>query len=272
MTPTPKPQIAAAYSAAADHYDAPALSFWDYFGKRTVKRAAPRPGEMVLDVCCGAGASALPAARAVTPGGRVIGVDLAPPLLALARAKAAARGIANVEFRHADFDQVYFRPESFDAVVCVFGLFFLPDMPAAVRKMWRFLGPGGRLVVTTWGPDAFEPGHTLFWDALRRERPDLDHAYSARKQLSAPGAVEQVFAAAGIASVEVEAEDHDHAIDSPADWWTIVMGSSYRGRVDQLTPEQRERVRAACLALECRALRLPVVYTVARRTTPQTRD
>lgn len=265
MTPTPKPQIVAAYSAAADHYDAPALRFWNYFGERTVKRAVLRPGEMVLDVCCGAGASALPAACAVTPGGRVIGVDLAPPLLALARAKAAAQGVGNVEFRHADFDQVYFRPESFDAVVCVFGLFFFLDMAAALRKMWRFLRPGGRLVVTTWGPDSFEPGDTLFWDALRRERPDLDQAHSARKRLSESGAVEQVFAAAGIANVETEAEDHQHAIESVEDWWTIVMGSSLRGRVDQLTVEERERVREACLALECRALRMPVVYTVARR-------
>jgi hypothetical protein len=65
--------------------------------------------------------------------------------------------------------------------------------------------------------------------------------------------------------VETEAEDHQHAIESVEDWWTIVMGSSLRGRVDQLTVEERERVREACLALECQALRMPVVYTVARR-------
>jgi SAM-dependent methyltransferase len=193
----------------------------------------------------------------------VIGVDLAPPLLALARAKAAAQGIANAEFRHADFDQVYFRPQSFDAIFCVFGLFFFPDMPGTLRKMWRFLRPGGRLVITTWGPDAFEPAHSLFWDAVRRERPDLDEAHSARKHLSDPGAVERVFAAAGIAAVE-EPEDHDHAIESAEDWWTIVMGSSYRGRVDQLTEDQRARVREACLTLSARSLRMPVVYTVAQ--------
>jgi SAM-dependent methyltransferase len=195
----------------------------------------------------------------------VIGVDLAPPLLALARAKAAARGIANVEFRHADFDQVYFRPASFDAVLCVFGLFFFPDMPAALRKMWRFLRPGGRLVVTTWGPSSFEPGHTLFWDAVRRERPDLDQAHTARQLLSEPGAVERVFDAAGIAGLTTEAEDHHHPVASPDDFWSIVLGTSYRGRVDQLTPEQRERVRQACLGWNAPALRMPVVYTVARR-------
>jgi SAM-dependent methyltransferase len=160
---------------------------------------------------------------------------------------------------------VYFRPASFDAVVCVFGLFFFPDMVASLQKMWRFLRPGGRLVVTTWGPDSFEPGHTVFWDAVRRERPDLDQEHSARKQLSEPGAVERVFAAAGIGNVESESEDHDHAIESAADFWTIVMGSSYRGRIDQLTPEQRERVREECLRLSAQSLRMPVVYTLARR-------
>ena len=265
MTPTPKPQIAAAFSAAADLYDAPPLRFFDHFGQGTVARAALRPGEMVLDVCCGSGASALPAARAVEPGGRVIGVDLTPAMLALARAKAAMQGVANVEFRHADFDQVYFHPDSFDAVLCVFGLFFFPDMPATLRKMWHFLRPGGKLVVTTWGPDAFEPAHTLFREALRRERPDLAETHSPRKQLSEPGALERVFADAGIAHPETQAEDHKHTLASAEDWWTIAMGTAQRGLVDQLTPEQRERVRAACLGLTARSLRMPVIYTVAWR-------
>src|SRR3954454_8377524 len=111
MTPAPLPpskaQISATYSAAADHYESPPLAFWNYFGERTVQRAAMPPDAIVLDVCCGAGGSALPAARAVAPGGRVIGIDLAAGLLALARAKAARQGLANAEFRHADFDQVY---------------------------------------------------------------------------------------------------------------------------------------------------------------------
>jgi ubiquinone/menaquinone biosynthesis C-methylase UbiE len=265
MAPAPKPQIAAAFTAAAELYDAPPLRFFDYFGERTVAHAALRPGEVVLDVCCGTGAWARRGARAVAPGGRVIGVDLTPAMLALARAKAAAQGVANVEFRHADFDQAYFRPESFDAVICAFGLFFFPDMPAALRKMWRFLRPGGRLLVTTWGAGAFEPASTLFLDALRQERPDLADDHIPRTRLSEPGGVEGVFAAAGIAHVETEAEDHDHTLASAEDWWTIVMGSAHRGRVDQLPPEQRERVRQACLGLTARALRMPVVYTVARR-------
>ena len=60
-------RAAATYGAAADHYDLPTLSFWDRFGAATVSRLRLASGHRVLDLCCGAGASALPAARAVGP-------------------------------------------------------------------------------------------------------------------------------------------------------------------------------------------------------------
>ena len=86
------------YNAAADFFDASPLSFWDYFGRRTIELASLPIGSRVLDVCCGAGASALPAAEAVGQTGAVIGVDLAKELLELARAKAIQRRLRNVEF------------------------------------------------------------------------------------------------------------------------------------------------------------------------------
>src|SRR5690349_23534118 len=127
---TPKQQATAraqaAYHAAADHYDQPALAFWNRFGRATVSRLGLRRGARVLDVCCGSGASALPAAEAVGPAGSVLGIDLAEDLLALARAKAAARGLGNAEFRVGDMLALGLAPAQFDAVVCVFGIFFVP--------------------------------------------------------------------------------------------------------------------------------------------------
>ena len=78
------------YNAAADFYDASPLSFWDYFGRRTIELLSLPIGSRVLDVCCGTGASALPAAETVGPAGEVVGVDLARELLKLARAKAGS--------------------------------------------------------------------------------------------------------------------------------------------------------------------------------------
>ena len=68
--PTPedaKRRAAFAYNAAADVFDDPALGFWDYFGRKTVEKLHLHQGARVLDVCCGAGASALPAAESVGP-------------------------------------------------------------------------------------------------------------------------------------------------------------------------------------------------------------
>jgi ubiquinone/menaquinone biosynthesis C-methylase UbiE len=261
-----KTRIATAYNAAVDRNAHRAVAHRDYFGRRAVEITGLRAGEFVLDVCCGAGSSALPAARAVGPSGRVIGVDLAETAVQRARERAAAEGLANVEFRVADFDRVYFRPASFDAVLCVFGIFFMPDMAAAVAKMWRYLRAGGRLAIVSRGPDVFEPANTVFWEAVRRERPELYKAFAPWERLTTPELVREVFARAGIAEVEIEAEDPGHQLESAEDFWELVMGTGYRATVDQLTEEERDRVQAACLAVEAQRLTSPVMYVVARRT------
>ncbi len=78
-----KAKAAAAYNAAADYFDHPVSSFWRRFGRQTVERLGLRQGEAVLDVCCGSGGSALSAADAVGPKGKVVAVDLAERLMNL---------------------------------------------------------------------------------------------------------------------------------------------------------------------------------------------
>ena len=92
-------RAARTYGAAADHYTRPALGFWDRFGAATVSRLELAAGARVLDLCCGAGASAIPAGHAVGPSGRVLGIDVAAPQLELARARAAREGLGKVGFR-----------------------------------------------------------------------------------------------------------------------------------------------------------------------------
>jgi len=143
---------AAVYAATADHFDDAALSFWDRFGRETVERVGLGRAARVFDGCCGTGASAIPAAHLVGDDGQVLGVDLAEPALALARVKAQQQGLANIEFRYGDIEHTGLPSASFDAVVCVFGVFFVPDMTAAVAELWRLVRPGGTLAVTVWGP------------------------------------------------------------------------------------------------------------------------
>lgn len=139
LTDPVKLKAARTYNSAADHFDAAPLAFWERYGRRTVERLALKPGSRVLDVGCGTGASALPAAEVVGPEGTVLGVDLAEQLLERARAKTRQRRIQHVEFRLADMTDLGFPDQHFEAVVSVFSVFFVPDMEALVQELWRMV-------------------------------------------------------------------------------------------------------------------------------------
>jgi ubiquinone/menaquinone biosynthesis C-methylase UbiE len=264
-----KARTAAAYNAAADRYDDPANAFWERFGRATVERLRPAPGSRILDVCCGSGASALPAAAMVGRKGSVLGVDLAEKLLERARAKAAERGFRNTEFRHGDVLDLRLPADRFDAVICVFGIFFVPDMPAAVRALWQVLRPGGKLAITTWGPRFFEPATTAFWNAVREVRPDLYKGFNPWDRICEPSALQALLQEGGAQNVAVVAENGAHAIASPEAWWAAVLGSGYRGTLEQMDADAREHVRLANLSYirtsGIREVEANVIYALATK-------
>jgi ubiquinone/menaquinone biosynthesis C-methylase UbiE len=242
-----KARATATYNAAADSYDDTANSFWERFGRRTIERLHLQPGARVLDVCCGSGASAIAAAQKVGPEGFVLGIDLAEKLLERARSKATKHGLLNVEFRVGDMLDLRVPRLEFDAVVCVFGIFFVPDMRAGVRALRQVVRPGGKLAITTWGPRWFEPATTAFWNAIREVRPDLYKGFNPWDRICDPRSVRALLADAGIQQAEVIAEAGKHPIPSPQAWWSAVLGSGYRGTLDQLDAKSRQRVRTANL-------------------------
>jgi len=260
-------RAARTYSAAADHFNDPALGFWDRYGTATVARLPLAPGHRVLDLCCGTGASAIPAARAVGPSGQLIGIDAAGPLLALARDRAA--GLPQAEFRLCDATRTGLPDGSFDAVICVFGVFFAPDMPAFVAGMWRLVRPGGTLAITTWGPDLWEPGSSAFWSAVSDAEPSLYRSWNPWDEVTTPGALEALFTQAGVPSPATEAVPGEYPLNSPGDFWHIVLGSGFRATADALSPAQQAQVRDRVVAeLRSRgttAITTNVVYGTARK-------
>lgn len=263
-------KAATTYNAAADRYDDPLNSFWARFGRGTIDRLNLKPGQHVLDVCCGSGASALPAAEKVAPDGSVLGVDLSEKLLALARAKARAQHLDNIEFRVGDMLDLHLPLLHFDAVVCVFGIFFVPDMVAAVRALWQLVRPGGQLAITTWGPRFFEPATTAFWNSVREVRPDLYKGFNPWDRICEPDALLSLFRQAGIEDSEAIAEAGEHPIPSPEAWWSAVLGSGYRGTMDQLNMHDRETVHTANINYirdsGLTAVEANVIYATARKT------
>jgi ubiquinone/menaquinone biosynthesis C-methylase UbiE len=256
------------YNAAADEFDAEPLAFWDRYGRRTVERLTLRRGANVLDVCCGTGASALPAAQAVGSEGTVIAVDLAEELLKLGRAKAQAAGLRSVEFRRADMTALGFSDRHFDAVICVFGVFFVPDMEAEVAELWRMVRPGGQLAITTWGPGIFAPAYEIWLAAVRRVRPDLYSAFNPWDRITTPEAVRKLFVDAGVPHAEVVAEEGYQALRTPEDFWTIALGSGLRWTIDQMgteaASEAKQEILDALSARRIERVETNVIYAVAQ--------
>jgi SAM-dependent methyltransferase len=196
----------------------------------------------VLDVACGAGASAIPAARAVGPGGHVLALDAAEPMLALGRDRARSEGLAGLEFGRADMTELELPPRSFHAVVCVFGLFFVPDMAGQAARLWSLVAPGGRLAITVLGPRFLAPMIDAFAQAAAAERPDVPLVLPWARTAEAD-TLAGVLAEAGVPGAAIEHERRAVALATPDDWWQAVMGSGLRRHVDAIGPAAAGRVR-----------------------------
>ncbi len=113
-----------------------------------VDRAKLKPGERVIDVGCGSGATSIAFARKVAPSGRVLGVDVSEPMLA--RARQAAPKDLPVDFVQADATVYPFEPGSFDVLASRFGVMFFADPALSFANMRKALKPSGRLAFACW--------------------------------------------------------------------------------------------------------------------------
>jgi ubiquinone/menaquinone biosynthesis C-methylase UbiE len=111
---------------------------------RVIELIAAEPGMHVLDLACGPGTLSRRLAPQVSPGGEVVGVDLAPGMIELAR----AAGTANARFEVMDIEQLSFDDESFDAAACGHGLHFVPHLAVALREARRVLHSGARFAAS----------------------------------------------------------------------------------------------------------------------------
>ena len=197
-------------------WDAVAIGWhkwWDTFERGAqhvsdplVELAEIAPGQRVLDVATGIGEPACTAARMVGAGGRVVATDQAPQMLAIARERADALGLVNMELREMDAEVLDFPENSFDAILCRWGLMFLPNLATALSGMQRLLSPGGRLAAAVWSVPPKVPMISLPMGVLQQMlelSPPPAEAPSPFK-LGDVGALEQALSEAGLTDVRSE--------------------------------------------------------------------
>ena len=170
---------------------------------RLVADARLRFDMQVLDLGSGTGYPALLGARIVGPSGSVIGLDLAEQMLAVARRKATALGLANVTFRTGDATTLPFEANSFDAVTSRFCLMFLPEIPKATAEIARVLRPGGWVAAAVWSVPDKNPSIGLSMEAIKKvvELPPPDPTAPGIFRLAKPGDLAGMMQQAGLVDV-----------------------------------------------------------------------
>ena len=233
------------YGAIALEYDYARPYYWGFSDEELLQQAAIEPGMTVLDAACGTGAAALPAAERVRPGGRVVAVDFSPEMLALASEKASRRTLLNIDWRLEDVTALDLPPESFDAVLCLFALFNVADPSALAASLWRWVRPGGQLIIVTKGRPFLAPLGDLFYAAAAAEAPNRQLPRPWQR-IDSPDQLHAVLTAAGI-SADITAQTATTPLRQPADWWRIVQATGLSRTVALLGPAAAARVQAANL-------------------------
>jgi SAM-dependent methyltransferase len=140
------------WSAAAQawkSHDGATVRSFGPVSERMLAAASIGAGQRVLDIACGTGEPAIPAALQVGPNGFVLATDFSDAMLAIAREKSRDKGLGNVEFRRVDGEEIEIGA-SFDAVLIRFGIMFMPDALSCLKHAYRALKSGGRIAVATW--------------------------------------------------------------------------------------------------------------------------
>jgi ubiquinone/menaquinone biosynthesis C-methylase UbiE len=211
---------------------------------RVLELVDARTGMRVLDLACGPGTLSRRLARQVAPEGEVVGVDLAPGMVEVAR----ATNIPHCRFEVMDIEKLTFGDGSFDAAVCGHGLQFVPDLSLALREARRVLRPGARFAASV----PFEGTNDALWSLLEPAidrwlppaRQAIDRNSTQSTVASIPefrqAAIEAGFSTAEVETVEehVRWESAEQLVSMFASWWSCAS------RLDGIDDERRLRFAA----------------------------
>ena len=217
--------------------------------------AAPRAGSTVIDVGCGCGATTIELARTVGPSGRVLGIDISEPMLALAHERL--RKFANTSCRLGDAAELPLRDLGAELIFSRFGVMFFGDPVAAFANLRTGLAAGGRLRFACWRPINENPWlqiplHAVYEHAPRLPMPDPEEP--GPFAFGDTARVTRVLTAAGFTEPSFAPLDIQMDIASGGTLEDAVAQSSAMGPAKRALVDQPDDIREAALESIRRAL------------------
>jgi ubiquinone/menaquinone biosynthesis C-methylase UbiE len=173
-----------------------------------------------------------------------VGIDLAPGMIEATRQDTRRRGLANVEVRVMNAEQLDFPTDSFDALLCGFGVMFFPHLGQALAEFRRVLKPGSMVAVSTWAT----PGPLYDWEGDLWRKYGIADQYSSKlhvQSLSEPTDLASVLEGVGFRGVEVRREVDEVTHADEAQWWARTSANAVtRTALESLGAEALDRFRA----------------------------
>ena len=214
-----------------------------------VDLAGVQPGHKVLDIATGIGEPALTAARRVGTQGRVTATDSAPQMLALAAERGAEAHLDNLDFREMDAEALDFTESSFDAILCRWGLMFLPNLEQALGGIRRLLRPGRLFAAAVLSEASKMPALSMPTAVIGKmiEVPTPPPGTPGPFALADIAALEQTFRRAGFSDVRSQSLTIEFQWPSAQDYtqFTRDVAAPVKALLAQQAPEMQDKAWAA---------------------------
>lgn len=262
------------FAAGWKKWDPVTMEFLQPMKEAIIRYLQPNDGQKILDIAAGTGEPALSIA-ASNKGGTVTITDISEEMMEIAREKAIAKELTNIETVICDASDLPFENGSFDAVSCRFGFMFFPDMQLAANEIYRVLKPGGRFATTVWNFPEKNFWVTAIMGTIMRlmEIPPPPPEVPGMFRCCKPGRMKDILEKAGFSDIEEREILSTLKTKSVDQYWEMMteIGASVVAALSQADDGMRSKIKEEVFLLlkqkcpEIVALEASAIIITARK-------
>lgn len=234
------------FAAGWKKWDPVTMEFLQPMKETIINYLQPKDGQKILDIAAGTGEPALSIAASIKNGVVTI-TDISEEMMEIAREKAIAKELSNIETVICDASDLPFENGSFDAVSCRFGFMFFPDIQLAANEIYRVLKPGGRFATTVWNFPEKNFWVTAIMGTIMRlmEIPPPPPEVPGMFRCCKPGRMRDILEKAGFNDIEEREVLSTLKTESVDEYWEMMteIGASVVAALSQADEGMRSKIK-----------------------------